>query len=126
MSGFFALRRSTFMADRDYNPIGYKILLELIVKCRCKLVVDIPIHFEDRRFSFSYARKQPIIRQFIGVVAACSVGAIVNYCITMSLWEVLHYKQKVAIIGVAAGTVFNFAASRFLIFRSKHIRNGSR
>ena len=48
MSGFFALRRSTFEGARDLNPIGYKIGLELIVKCRCKRVTEIPIHFEDR------------------------------------------------------------------------------
>src|SRR6202030_703634 len=46
MSGFFAMRRSTFLAGRDFNPIGYKILLELIIKCRCKVVAEIPIHFD--------------------------------------------------------------------------------
>ncbi len=203
MSGFFAMRRSTFEAGRDFNPIGYKILLELIIKCRCRLVMDVPIHFDDRRFgesklsfqeqlryvqhlrrlyiykygtwshlaqfllvgvsglavnlavltialrmnfsegasvalaivismfwnfglnrrfSFSYARDQSIVRQFFGFVAACSVGAVVNYFITMGLWEMLRYKQLAALVGVAAGTFFNFASSRFLIFRSKHVR----
>jgi dolichol-phosphate mannosyltransferase len=53
MSGMFALRRSTFEGGRDFNPVGYKIGLELIVKCRCERVVEIPIHFEDRRFGVS-------------------------------------------------------------------------
>ena len=53
MSGFFALRRQTFEAGRDFNPIGYKIGLELVVKCRCERVVEIPIHFADRRFGVS-------------------------------------------------------------------------
>jgi dolichol-phosphate mannosyltransferase len=48
MSGFFALRRSTFTAGRDFNPVGYKIGLELIVKCRCRRVVEIPIYFSNR------------------------------------------------------------------------------
>jgi dolichol-phosphate mannosyltransferase len=203
MSGFFAMRRSTFLAGRDFNPVGYKIFLELIIKCRCKLVADIPIHFEDRRFgesklsfseqmrylkhlrrlyiykygtwshlaqfllvgasgllvnvlaltllmrfevseklavalaivvamvwnfvlnrrfSFSYARDQSIVRQFFGFAAACSVGAVVNYFITVGLWNVIPYKQLAAVCGVIAGTFFNFAASRFLIFRSKHIK----
>ena len=47
MSGFFALRRSTFEAGRDFNPVGYKIGLELIVKCGCERVVEVPIHFEN-------------------------------------------------------------------------------
>lgn len=203
MSGFFAIRRSTVKSGRDFNPVGYKILLELIIKCRCKVVVDVPIHFDNRRFgesklsfkeqmryvqhlrrlyiykygtwshlaqflvvgvsglainllaltalldadfaekaavaiaivvsmlwnfvlnrrfSFSYARDRPIIRQFFGFVAACSIGAVVNYVTTVSLWDVIRYKQVAAVIGVVAGTFFNFAASRFVIFRSKHIK----
>ncbi len=203
MSGFFAMRRSTFVAGRDFNPIGYKILLELILKCRCSRIVDVPIHFDNRRFgksklsfkeqlkylqhlrrlyiykygtwshlvqflvvgfsglvvnllaltlllrlqmpgklavalaivvsmfwnfgfnrrfSFSYARDHSIVRQFIGFVAACSVGAVVNYLVTMGLWEAFRHKQVSAFIGVLVGTGFNFTASRFVIFRSKHIR----
>ncbi|HLZ98444.1 MAG TPA: glycosyltransferase family 2 protein [Steroidobacteraceae bacterium] len=203
MSGYFALRRTTFESARDFNPIGYKILLELIVKCRCKLVADIPIHFDDRRFgesklslkeqlryiqhlrrlytykygtwshlaqfllvgisglivnlavltvalrlgfsqksavglaifismlwnfgfnrrfSFSYARDRSIVRQFFGFVAACSVGAVVNYFTTLALWDAIHYKQLAATVGIAAGTFFNFGASRFIIFRTKHVR----
>jgi dolichol-phosphate mannosyltransferase len=204
MSGFFAMRRSHFAAGRDFNPIGYKILLELIIKCRCRLVIDIPIHFANRRFgesklsfkeqmryvqhlrrlyiykygtwshlgqfllvgfsgllinlgvltlllragvgerpavaaaivvsmfwnfglnrrfSFSYARDSSIWRQFFGFVAACSVGAVVNYFTTIALWQVIHYKQLAAFIGVLAGTFFNFVASRFVVFRSKHVRS---
>jgi dolichol-phosphate mannosyltransferase len=203
MSGFFALRRETFLTGRDFNPVGYKILLELIIKCRCGRIADIPIHFDNRRFgesklsfkeqlkyiqhlrrlyiykygtwshfiqflvvglsgvvvnlgtltvflrlqiaekqavaaaiavsmlwnfvlnrrfSFSYARDQSIVRQFIGFVAACSVGAVVNYFTTIALWEVIRYKQLAAFVGVLAGTFFNFVASRFVIFRSKHVK----
>jgi dolichol-phosphate mannosyltransferase len=49
MSGFFGLRRTTFERGEDLNPIGYKIALELIVKCRCRRIVDVPIHFADRQ-----------------------------------------------------------------------------
>jgi dolichol-phosphate mannosyltransferase len=206
MSGFFAIRRETVLAGRDFNPVGYKILLELIIKCRCRRVIDIPIHFDNRRFgesklsfkeqlkyiqhlrrlyiykygtwshliqflavglsglvvnlealtmllragiaerravaiaivismvwnfalnrrfSFSYARGQSIVKQFFGFVAACSVGALVNYITTIELWEVLRYHQLAAFIGVLAGTFFNFIASRFVIFRSKHVKTGT-
>ncbi len=53
MSGFFALRRRSFEAGRDFEPIGYKIGLELLVKCRSERVVEVPIHFADRRFGKS-------------------------------------------------------------------------
>ena len=48
MAGFFALRRSTFEHAEGLNPIGYKVGLELIVKCGCRNVDEVPIHFSDR------------------------------------------------------------------------------
>jgi dolichol-phosphate mannosyltransferase len=48
MSGYFALRRSTLERARELNPIGYKIGLELLVKCGCGRVAEVPIHFADR------------------------------------------------------------------------------
>jgi dolichol-phosphate mannosyltransferase len=48
MSGFFCLKQSTFKQADKLNPIGYKIGLELIVKCHCKNIVEIPIHFAKR------------------------------------------------------------------------------
>jgi putative flippase GtrA len=62
------------------------------------------------------------VAQFLGFVAACSVGAVVNYFMTTGLWEVIRLKQVAALIGVLAGTFFNFVASRFVIFRSKHVK----
>ncbi|HWH83095.1 MAG TPA: glycosyltransferase family 2 protein [Burkholderiaceae bacterium] len=203
MSGFLALRRETFLAGTDYNPIGYKIGLELIIKCRCVRVVEVPIHFVDRqfgesklslkeqlryiqhlrrlyifkygtwshllqflavgasglivnlliltallhagvgnrtaiavaivlsmvwnfvlnrRFSFSYARGLSILGQFAGFVAACSLGAVVNYLVTSALWDAFAIKQVAAGIGIVAGTGFNFVASRFLVFRKRHVK----
>jgi dolichol-phosphate mannosyltransferase len=203
MSGFFAMRRTTLHAGREFDPIGYKILLEIIVKCRCRYVTEVPIHFDNRqlgrsklslreqlryfrhlrrlytfrygnwshlaqflvvgasglvvnlvvltlllhlglfekpavavaivlsmiwnfalnrRFSFSYARDRSILRQFCVFIAACSVGAVVNYVTTMSLWPLVPYKQLAASIGVLAGTLFNFVASRFLVFRTQHVK----
>jgi dolichol-phosphate mannosyltransferase len=205
MSGFFALRRSTFEQGKDFNPVGYKIGLELIVKCRCERVVELPIHFEDRqfgqskltlrqqmlylqhlrrlyifkfgawtqlmqflavgalgtivnlvalsallamavpqrpaialaifvamgfnfvlnrRFSFSQSRHRPWPRQFVGFVAASSVGALINYATTLFVAGHLPgvRVQVAALIGIAVGTLFNFAASRYLVFRGAHIR----
>jgi dolichol-phosphate mannosyltransferase len=204
MSGFFALRRSTFAAGRDFSPVGYKIGLELIIKCHCRLVAEVPIHFADRRlgkskltlkeqlkylkhirrlynykygtwshlaqflvvgasgvavnlvaltallrasvreklaiavaiaismawnfalnrrFSFSYARKGSIVWQLAGFVAACSIGAVVNYFVTLSVWDAFRYKQTAAVVGVVAGTLFNFVSNRFVVFRQEHVKH---
>jgi glycosyltransferase involved in cell wall biosynthesis len=53
MSGFFALRRDTFAAGTNFDPIGYKVLLELIIKCRCRAVIEVPIHFDNRLYGAS-------------------------------------------------------------------------
>ncbi len=154
MSGFFALTRTTFENGRDLNPIGYKIALELIVKCRCERTVEIPIHFEDRRFgkskltlkqqllaaaifvsmcsnfilnrwlTFSFTRRGPWFRQFASFLGASVLGAVVNYALTLATLRHLPSwrPQAASLIGIAAGTAFNFAASRYLVFRTSHIR----
>jgi dolichol-phosphate mannosyltransferase len=48
MAGFFALPRDLFESAARLDPIGYKIGLELLVKCRCRRVVEVPIHFRNR------------------------------------------------------------------------------
>ncbi len=48
MAGFFALRRDTLLAGDELNPIGYKIGLELMVKCQVKNPVETPIVFRNR------------------------------------------------------------------------------
>jgi len=200
MSGFFALRRSKFQEGRDFNPIGYKIGLELLVKCRCVRVAEIPIHFEDRRlgqskltfkqqllylqhlrrlfifkygawtqlvqfltvgalgtvvnlvvltllvalsvpmhpavaaailvsmgsnfvlnrrFSFSAARHEPLVRQMLVFFAASSVGAAINYVVVISMLSSFPKlpPQVAALVGIAVGMTFNFLASRYIVFR---------
>jgi len=56
MSGFFALPRVIFEQADKLDPIGYKIGLELIVKCSCRNISEIPIHFADREHGQSKLR----------------------------------------------------------------------
>jgi len=48
MSGFFALPRRIYEKSAPLNPTGYKIALELLVKCPIEKVVEIPIYFSQR------------------------------------------------------------------------------
>ncbi len=48
MAGFFAIRRSVLENSDTLNPIGYKIGLELIVKCHLRQVTEVPIVFANR------------------------------------------------------------------------------
>ena len=49
MSGFFALRRDVLDRAKGLKPSGYKIALELMVKCRVQRVNEVPIHFSQRQ-----------------------------------------------------------------------------
>jgi dolichol-phosphate mannosyltransferase len=204
MAGFFALRRSTLEGGTDFNPVGYKIGLELIVKCRCERVVEIPIHFEDRqfgeskltfrqqllylqhlrrlyifkyglwtqltqflmvggigllvnlatltvllhrgvgaraalaaailvsvcsnfvlnrRFSFAGARTRAWPRQFVRFAMASSVGITIQFLTALAVlhgWPRMP-PQVASLAGIALGTAFNFAASRYLVFRASHV-----
>jgi dolichol-phosphate mannosyltransferase len=200
LSGFFAFRRNALKQAAFLNPVGYKIGLELIVKCGFRRVVEVPIFFAqrqsghskltvkqqlqyvqhlrrlmvfkypfwsravqfgvvggsgvvvnlavltvmlqlgssvevadavaigvslvsnfalNRRVTFSHARGDSIWRQFIGFVAACSVGVLVNYGITVALvsWVPGMIPQVASLIGIAGGMWFNFLASHHFVFR---------
>jgi dolichol-phosphate mannosyltransferase len=53
MSGFFALPRRLLERSEDLSPVGYKIGLEIIVKCKPKTLKEIPIHFRTRVYGES-------------------------------------------------------------------------
>jgi len=70
MSGFFSLHRKTFNQGKGLNPMGYKIGLELIVRCNCKKVAEVPITFRDREHGESkLTMKQNLLylRQLLGL-----------------------------------------------------------
>jgi dolichol-phosphate mannosyltransferase len=140
MSGFFALRRSTF-ANADFlNPIGYKIGLELLVKCRCTKVSEVPIAFADRilgesklslreqlryiqhirrLFLYKYGAWSEVA-QFIVVGAS---GAVVNLVATTVLLEAgLSARVSIA-CAIAISICTNFLLNRRFTF--SHSKNGN-
>jgi putative flippase GtrA len=77
----------------------------------------------NRRFAFSAARYLAWPRQFVSFVAASSVGASINYASTVLAFAHVPgmRPQAAALVGIAIGTAFNFAASRYLVFRASHV-----
>ncbi len=47
LSGFFFIKKST-LKNADLKPLGYKILLEIIVKCAPLKIIEIPYTFRNR------------------------------------------------------------------------------
>jgi dolichol-phosphate mannosyltransferase len=75
----------------------------------------------NRRFSFSYARHRAPLRQFFSFLSATSLGAVVNYMVTLSVLPLVGIPQVAAIVGVVTATTLNFVASRYWVFKVKHV-----
>ena len=53
MSGFFAIPRRALDGAAPLRPVGYKMLLEIIVKCQMRNIREVPIHFAHRMYGRS-------------------------------------------------------------------------
>ncbi|MER5466223.1 glycosyltransferase family 2 protein [Streptomyces sp. NPDC002668] len=73
MSGFFAIRRHVVTAD-VLKPLGYKILLELAVRCRPEKVAEVPFVFQDRFAGESKSTAKEGLR-FLGHLVALRTAA---------------------------------------------------
>ena len=133
MSGFFALRRSTFEAAEDLNPVGYKIGLELLVKCGCRNVAEVPIRFEDRvhgESKLSFAEQLRYLRhlrrlymhsfyhstEFVHFAAVGASGVLVNLgALTLGLAVGMPRPLAVA-FGIGVSITSNFLLNRRFTF----------
>ena len=52
-AGFFAFPRRILGRAHSLDPVGYKIGLELLVKCAVRRIVEVPIRFAQRRAGHS-------------------------------------------------------------------------
>jgi dolichol-phosphate mannosyltransferase len=140
MSGFFAIKRETFEAGRAFSPIGYKIGLELLVKCGCKKPVEIPIHFADRQFGKSklslteqlkyikHVRRLLIFKYGRGTaltqfVIVGTIGAVINLIVLTVALRLRSPAYTAVAIGIAVSFVTNFLLSRRFDFTP--VRNSS-
>jgi dolichol-phosphate mannosyltransferase len=122
------------------NPIGYKIGLELIVKCGCEKVVEVPIHFTDRRFGNSkltlrqqllylkHIRRLYIFKfgawtQLMQFLVVGGLGTIVNLALLTALLAARLPSQGAIAAAILLSMCFNFVLNRRFSFSSS--RDGS-
>ena len=133
MSGYFVMRRSDFAKARDLNPIGYKIALELIVKCGFENVGEVPIRFSDRvhgesklslreQVKYLVHLRRLYLHRFANVMylaqflAVGMSGVVVNMAV-ITLLLALGASSQVAIAGgIAVSVVTNFLLNRRFTF----------
>lgn len=136
-SGFMAVRRS-LVSGLVLDPVGWKIVLEVVVKAHPAHVVEVPIVFADReageskqslRVAIEYARhlaklyehRFPTTVEFVRFCAVGLVGMIVDLATVVALKETLALDTRVcAIGGFAVAVTSNYAINRRWTFAGAH------
>ncbi|MFN7811615.1 MAG: glycosyltransferase [Planctomycetia bacterium] len=130
MAGYFVVRRDVLARCDELNPVGYKILLEILCKSRATRVVEVPISFRDRvrgesKLSFAeqlrylrhlgrlYRYRYPGLVQFGRFALVGGSGMAVD----LGVVHLVHYilRQPFAVqrvAGIGAALVWNFLGNR--------------
>ncbi len=135
MSGFFMFKRDK-IEGVEFKPIGYKILLEMLVMGNFQSVVEVPFIFEDRssgrskmkaRQQLDYLehilslmrRKGELLRiaKFIGVGLS---GTIVNLGILRLVERFTDWNHYVTLIpGIEVSIITNFLLNDYFTFSDR-------
>lgn len=135
MAGFFALRRETFEAADKLSPIGYKIGLELLVKCGCREIREVPIEFADRihgesklslKEQINYIRhigrlleyRYPLTTSLLKFIGVGATGMVVDLGSFSLLMQSLPLPAARA-IAIFVAMTWNFAWNRAFTFRAE-------
>ncbi len=133
MSGFMAMRKTDFDNADGLNPVGYKIALEMIVKCGFDNVGEVPIRFVDRQYGQSkltlkeqlkyivhlrrlYIHKFGTAMHFAQFLVVGFSGAIVNLLVLTAL---LGFGASAGVSlagGIAVSVLTNFVLNRRFSF----------
>lgn len=133
MSGFFLMRRSV-IAEAPLNPVGYKILLEVLAKGDYSDAVEVPFTFEERVRGGSKLSLSTVLKYFAHllrisvetgeswrIVEYASVGLIgagVNFYSLRWLVEARQWRTPTAAFaGASLAMVNNFIWNELVTFR---------
>lgn len=112
----------------------YWILLSLAVPLMASRALAIWIAMTfcfglNRRFTFSYSRTDGIFAQYCRYVGSCSVGAVISWTVSVSLTRMTDlfalHPLIAAMVGIAAGLIFNFLMSHLWVFKVRHSEAGT-
>jgi putative flippase GtrA len=82
----------------SHTPLQVSVAAAIVVSMCSNFILN-------RRFSFSFARREPWFRQFASFLGASVLGAVVNYTLTLAALQHLPLwrPQAASLIGIAAG-----------------------
>ena len=111
MSGFFAFKRS-IIKELNFDAIGYKILLEIIVKTKGVNIKEIPYTFQDREFGSSKLGIKTILDYYKSVWKLYRYGKPLEKQEKRSSVKFLSKAGRFYTVG-ASGFVVNYLISLF-------------
>lgn len=137
MSGLFMIRKSA-LQDVPLNPLGYKILLEIIAKARYRKLVEVPYIFQERESGASklgarqYAEYlQHLLRLAVGTGQLLSwiryglvavAGAMIDVALFAFLVKKAGWQPAPALlVAIEVALLSNFFWSEVFTFRSAEI-----
>ncbi|MFJ1745410.1 glycosyltransferase [Streptomyces sp. NPDC088116] len=133
MSGFFAIRRSAVTAEA-LRPLGYKILLELAVRCRPEQPAEVPFVFRDRFAGESKSTAKEglrFLRHLVELRTASPVarmiafgligltGFVPNLLALYGLTAAGAHYLAAEVLANQFGVLWNFLLIEVLLFRSR-------
>jgi dolichol-phosphate mannosyltransferase len=133
LSGFFIARRAALNLDA-LRPDGFKILLEILIRCPDLRVSEMPIQFGYRHAGESKASVQEVFRfyrlmlrlrltgaeGFARFLAVGVSGLVVNNLVLAAFIELmgLHYLVS-AVVATQVSTLWNFSLTEAWVFKQR-------
>jgi dolichol-phosphate mannosyltransferase len=135
MSGFYMFKREA-LGDIKFDPIGYKILLEMLVMGNFKKVVEVPFIFEDRssgrskmkarqqidflKHIWSLMRRNGELKRFVKFCAVGLSGVVVNLGIFW-IWTTYTGLPRIvcSAIAIEISIITNFLLNDYFTFSDR-------
>lgn len=135
MSGFFMIKREC-VKNVSFNPKGFKICLELLLKAKYRSVSEIPITFTNRKkgkskFSpreyylyldnlFGYLKLKSSLFQFMKFCLIGSIGTVISVAVLYFLTEFFNvFYMTSALFAFIVSVTNNFVLNKTWIFKEK-------
>lgn len=135
MSGFFAVRRRV-VQDVPLRPLGYKILLEILVRGRFERVVEVPYRFQSRgagqsKLTWRQQREyllhllrlltvQPDDLRFLRFCLVGGSGVLVNTGIFWALTSSGVHYLLAGMASIVTATTWNFFLNDAFTWKDRH------
>ncbi len=117
------LLSNTWLATAKAPVIGGSALLA--VAAALAIAIALTWNFSlNRRLTFSYARRESVLKQFLAYALSNALGIILSYSLRLLLPNYIGYFQRhklaAALVGIVTATGISFSMARWFVFARSH------